>query len=79
MNSTDEILRIYNDRIELLKNEKGLTFRGVADDVGLSISTMRKTKKHEPIPNGYSLLVLADYFDVSIDYLLGRTDERGIK
>jgi transcriptional regulator with XRE-family HTH domain len=46
----------------------------VARSIGVSSATCTKWK-NGTIPNGETLLKLADYFKVSIDYLLGRTNE----
>lgn len=46
----------------------------VAKLIGVSSAICTKWK-NGTIPNGDTLLKLADYFGVSVDYLLGRTDE----
>ena len=46
----------------------------IAMELGLSGATTTKWKAGA-IPNGETLVKIADYFGVSIDYLLGRTDE----
>lgn len=45
----------------------------VAKTIGVSSATCTKWK-NGTIPNGETLLKLADYLDVSVDYLLGRTE-----
>lgn len=45
----------------------------VAKDLGLSNATTTKWKKGAT-PQGKTLAKVADYFDVSTDYLLGKTD-----
>lgn len=47
----------------------------VAKAVGISSGVVSKWKNENTIPNGEALLKIADYFDCSIDYLLGRTNE----
>ena len=46
----------------------------VAKDLGISSGVLTKWKSGG-IPNGETLSKIADYFGVSVDYLLGRTDE----
>ena len=46
----------------------------VGKEIGVSSSTITKWK-NGAIPNGEILLKVANYFNCSIDYLLGRTDE----
>lgn len=45
----------------------------VAKEIGVSNSVCTKWKNGS-IPNGETLLKLSNYFDVSIDFLLGRTE-----
>ena len=53
--------------------KKGCKPNTVARAIGLSSATATKWK-HGAIPNGEALTLIADYFDCSVDYLLGRTD-----
>lgn len=50
----------------------------VASDLGFSNATATKWKKGS-IPNGITLNEMATYFNVSTDYLLGRTNNFSIK
>ena len=45
----------------------------VASELGLSAATTTKWKSGT-IPNGETLVKIADYFNVSVDYLLGREE-----
>lgn len=45
----------------------------MAKAIGLSTATVTKWK-NGAIPNGDALVKIANYFDCSVDYLLGRTD-----
>lgn len=49
----------------------------LAREIGVSSGVLTKWKSGT-LPNGESLIKIADYFDCSIDYLLGRTDDRKI-
>jgi len=46
----------------------------VAKDIGISSGVITKWKNGTTIPNGETLIKIADYLDCSVDYLLGRTD-----
>jgi transcriptional regulator with XRE-family HTH domain len=46
----------------------------IAKEIGISSATCTKWK-NGAIPNGETLLKLAERFNCSVDYLLGRTDE----
>lgn len=49
----------------------------VGKEIGVASSTIAKWKAGTT-PNGDTLIQIADYFDVSVDYLLGRTDNPNI-
>ena len=73
-----ENLQIFSARLKELRREKGKTQREMA-------LFIEKTERHyQHIEAGkinvssMMLLKLADYFEVSTDYLLGRTDRREI-
>lgn len=59
---------------ELCK-KKGISCKKAAEDIGLSNSITTKWKKTGATPGGDTLNRIADYFDVSVDYLLGNEKE----
>ncbi len=62
------------ERIKNLSNERKITFAEVERKVGISNGQIRRWDTSSPkIEN---LEKIANYFDVSTDYLLGRTDKR---
>lgn len=66
---------IYN-RIKELANEKQLSLAQIERDLDFSngvISTWRKSNASQD-----KILKVANYFNVSTDYLLGRTDNRNV-
>lgn len=54
-----------------LCNSKGTKPNPVGKKVGVASSTITQWKNGS-IPNGETLIKIADYFDCSVDYLLGR-------
>lgn len=54
--------------------KKGTKPNPVAKELKIASSTVTSWKSGS-IPNGETLIKLADYLDVSVDYLLGRTEE----
>ncbi|MDR2832238.1 MAG: helix-turn-helix domain-containing protein [Streptococcaceae bacterium] len=62
-------MAIY-ERIQKLTNTKGITLRDVANDLGFSKNYLYTLRTNEP--SAKNLKLLADYFEVSVDYLLGR-------
>lgn len=61
------------EKIKELTNERGISVRELEKRLGYSNGYFSKWKKVSPNSDGLSKV--ADYFDVSTDYLLGRTDK----
>lgn len=62
------------DRLKKLCDEQGISVNTLEERIGLGRNTLYSWKKK--IPTGSNLTKVADYFDVSTDYLLGRTDKK---
>lgn len=69
-------MSILGNRIKQLRNEKHITQTELGKIVGVVKSTMSMYESGKSTPNDDIKKNLADYFDVSIDYLLGMTDIR---
>ena len=65
----------FTDRLETLKSEKHVMQKDIAISLGISLRTYQRYEYGEREPSLSTLLALADYFDVSLDYLVGRSDE----
>ena len=64
----------YDLYLELCK-EKGVTPTRAAIEIGISKATPSTWKKRGLTPQGETLNKIANYFDVSTDYLLGNVSE----
>ena len=64
---------MFADRIRALRKEKGLTQAQVAAEVELSA---RGYQDLELGPQYDTLLRIADFYGVSVDWLMGRTEKR---
>jgi len=62
------------NRIRELRKQKDLTMKDLGNQIGVSESTVSLYENEKRQPDQDTLLRIADYFQVSIDYLLGRTD-----
>lgn len=58
------------ERIKKLANKQGKSLQKVSEDLGLSTNYLYRLKTQQPTAEKLSLI--ADYFHVSVDYLLGR-------
>ena len=65
----------FHERLELLREEKKVTYYKIAKECFFDKSCISKWFSKNHIPSYEILELLIDYFDVSIDYLLGRTDD----
>lgn len=66
---------MFNERLQYLRKDRGLTQKDVSAVLGVKINTLAQYEKGNREPNFKTLCMLADYFNVSTDYLLGRTNE----
>jgi transcriptional regulator with XRE-family HTH domain len=63
-------------KIKILREERGLSQKQLADKLNISRPAVTKYERDEREPNYDILLKLADYFGVSTDFLLGKTNEK---
>lgn len=61
-------------RLKKLRREKGLTQIGVQMKTGIEQALLSKYESGDRIPPTDTLLRLAEFYNVSIDYILCRTD-----
>jgi transcriptional regulator with XRE-family HTH domain len=65
------------DRIKLLCGERGRNLTALERELGFGKSTIRKWDKNAPSVD--KVMLVADFFGVSVDYLIGRTDDRALE
>ncbi|MBQ9949588.1 MAG: helix-turn-helix transcriptional regulator [Clostridia bacterium] len=61
-------------RLKELRKERGLTQLKLAIDLNANQNTISRYESGEREPGIEELIRIADYFDVSVDYLIGRTE-----
>ena len=62
-----------HNRIRDLREDMGLRQSDLAERTGIDQRTISNYETGKTTPDAYALIKLADFFDVSIDYLVGRT------
>lgn len=67
---------MIGERLKKLRKEKEWSQRKVAELIGISRGNYAHYETNSKIPGKDNLQKLADLFEVSTDFLLGRTDER---
>lgn len=68
----------FGTRLRELRKNKNLTQQELGDIVHVSKVSISGYERGERSPDRETLTHLADYFNVSTDYLLGRSDESDI-
>ena len=63
------------DNLKAIRNKKGVTQKEAADALGISPNTYKNYEQGMREPNNDMLCRLADYFQVTTDYLLGRAPQ----
>lgn len=69
-------MEILASRLKQLRIEKDLTLRQLSKNLNITTATICRYENSLREPRSYALKEISDYFDVSIDYLLGKKDER---
>lgn len=68
---------LFNERLKLLRNESGLTQVQAAKALSLNYRHYQRLEA-DNTPNFSNLMQIAEFFNVSMDYLAGRTDVREV-
>lgn len=62
------------ERLKLLRKRNNLSQNALAKKMGVTRATVNAWEMGISFPNAQSLMVLAKFFKVSVDYLLGNDD-----
>ena len=65
----------FADRLKEIRKAKGVTQKAMAEHLGMTEQAYQKYEYAMREPNHETTIKLADFFDVSTDYLLGRSDK----
>ncbi len=66
----------FSDRLKKLRNEKGILQRELADYLKVSRVTITQYENGNRTPDDETKKKIAQYFNVSLDYLMGASDIR---
>jgi transcriptional regulator with XRE-family HTH domain len=67
---------MYNIRLRELRKEMKLTQGEIAEKIGVALTTYAGYEQAARNPDWQTLVKLSEIFGVSLDYLIGRTNER---
>ena len=65
----------YGERLASLRNSRAVSQQAIADVLGVGKSAVSMMESGNRAASADVLIALADYFDVSLDYLCGRSDD----
>ena len=64
------------NRLKFLRNEKGDSLAKIANYLGVTLQTVSNYENEKRDMSPDTIIKLAEYFNVTTDYLLGKTDIR---
>ena len=67
-------MQILSERLKTLREGRRIYQKEMAELLGLSLRGYQCYEADESEPKLATLIAIADYYQVSIDYLVGRTD-----
>ena len=68
----------FSERIKELRESRNLTQDALGAVIGVKRFSIYSYEKGRVYPEMKGLIALADFFDVSMDYLAGRTDNPAV-
>lgn len=69
---------MMQNNLRKLRKEKGLSQIAVQMQTGIEQALISKYENGERVPPTETLIQLADFYGVSMDYIMGRTDRKEI-
>ncbi len=67
-------MKDFSDRIKELRSEYNLTLDELAEELNISKSTISRYENNIRIPNADFVKKVSEFFNVSSDYILGKTN-----
>lgn len=64
----------YGDILKKLRKNKGLSQKELTDRLNINRSTYARYETSQTQPDYDTLKIIADFFEVTTDYILGRSD-----
>ena len=64
----------FSTKLKEFRNEKGLTLKSVAMELSIPLTTYANYEQGTREPSIAMIIALCNFYDVSADYLIGRSD-----
>lgn len=68
-------MSIFSERLKYIRNLRGLSQTELGEILGVQKNAVSQWETDKRFPLEDTLMRIVDYFDVSLDYLMGRTDD----
>lgn len=65
-----------SERLLTLRQERDLSQKNLVKEMGFALNTYVRYERGERVPDADVLVRIADFYGVSLDYLVGRSEER---
>ena len=69
-------VKVFQERLRKLREERKMKRYILSQRCGLHSDAIRRYERGEAEPDVKALIAIADFFEVSLDYLTGRADYR---
>lgn len=67
-------MSVFSERLKELRSERNVSQKDLAHAIDLSLRGFQYYESDKKEPTLSKMVALAEYFDVSLDYLVGRND-----
>lgn len=68
-------MKVFAERLKELRTEKNLSIKALSNEVDIGVASLCRWENDQADVKGSQLVILAKYFGVTADYLLGLSDE----
>lgn len=65
---------VFNDRLRAARMHRGITQQQMANQLNVALRTYQQYEQGKTYPSYESLVIIADFLYLSLDWLLGRDD-----
>lgn len=72
-------ITLFNKRLRILRKKQKISQKDFAKILGVSNVVLSRYENGERKPDYDILIKIAEYFDVSVDYLLGKSDIKNME
>lgn len=68
--------KLFGDRLKELRKERNLTQEELGNLMNSNKASISHYESNRRMPDAYTIANFADFFNVTVDYILGRSDKK---